>query len=232
MRTLILLLSLAALPVGAASQQPSAPAAVPSVVAGGDGEVLVAPDRAFLDVAVETTAPTAVAAAAENARLMATVSEAVRRAGVPAAAVSGAGYSVSANMVYEQGAARQQGYRAVNTLRIELDRFDRVGAVVDAALAAGANRISDVRYTTRDAASARQRAIAAAVQRARVDAESMARAAGGSLGPLLEVSNVRSEVPGMFSGAAARSVRDETSIAPRELFVRAVVVTRWAFVQP
>ncbi|HEU0078090.1 MAG TPA: SIMPL domain-containing protein, partial [Longimicrobiaceae bacterium] len=92
-------------------------------------------------------------------------------------------------------------------------------------------RVSDVRYTTREASAARQRAIAAAVQRARTDAEAMARAAGGSLGPLLEITNVRNEVAGMYSGVAARGVREETSIAPRELFVRAVVVARWAFVQ-
>jgi hypothetical protein len=232
MRTLILLLSLAALPAGAASQQPSAPPAVPSVVATGDGEVLVAPDHAFLEIAVETKAPTAVAAAAENARLMATVSEAVQRAGAPASAISGAGYSVSPNHVYEQGTTRQEGYRAANGLRIEMDRFERLGIIIDAALAAGANRVSDVRYTTREAAAARQRAITAAVQRARTDAEAMARAAGGSLGPLLEITNVRNEVAGMYSGVAARGVREETSIAPRDLFVRAVVVARWAYVQP
>jgi hypothetical protein len=184
-----------------------------------------------VDVAVETAAPTAVAAAAENARLIATVSEAIQRAGVPAAAISGAGYHVSANNVYEQGAARQQGYRAVNTLRIEMDRFDRLGAVIDAALGAGANRVADVRYTVRDPAPARQRAIAAAVERARADAEAMARAAGGGLGRLLELSTVRNELPGVSQNISVRGVGGETSITPRELHIRAVVVARWAFVQ-
>lgn len=228
-RSLLLVLLLALPAAGAAAaQQPSAPPARPQVVAGGDGEVQVTPDRAIVDVAVETTAPTAVAAAAENARLIATVREALQRAGVPAASISGAGYGVTANTVYEQGAARQQGYRASNSLRIEMERFDRLGAVVDAALAAGANRISDVRFTSRESAGARQRALAAAVERARIDAEAMARAAGGALGPLLEVTSVRNEVPGLYS-VAARSVRDETSITPRELYVRAVVIARWAF---
>lgn len=232
MRILPLVLALAILPpAAAAAQLPSAAPVRPQVVATGDGEVLVTPDRAVVDIAVETMAPTAVTAAAENARLIATVSEAIRRAGVPTSAISGSGYSVSANTVYEQGTTRQQGYKAVNSLRIEMDRFERVGPVIDAALAAGANRVSDVRFTTREAAAARQRAIAAAVGRARTDAEAMARAAGGSLGPLLEVSNVRNEVPGIYSGVAARGVRDETSITPRELYVRAVVVARWAFVQ-
>ena len=229
MRILPLVLALAILPpVAAAAQQSSGPA---QVVASGDGEVRVTPDRVHVDIAVETTAPTAVAAAAENARLIATVSQAIQRAGVPAAAISGAGYSVSANTVYEQGTTRQQGYKAANTLRIEMDRFDRLGAVIDAALGAGANRVADVRYTVRDPAPARQRAIAAAVERARADAEAMARAAGGGLGRLLELSTVRNEFPGVSQNVSLRGVRDETSITPRELYVRAVVVARWAFVQ-
>ncbi len=230
MRAILLVLALAVLPPGmAAAQQPAAPA---QVVATGDGEARVTPDRAFLDIAVETTAPTAVAAAAENARLIAAVSEAVQRAGVPAAAISGAGYHVSVNNVYEQGMARQQGYKAVNTLRVEMERFDRLGAVIDAALGAGANRVADVRYTVRDPAPARRRAIAAAVERARADAEAMARAAGGGLGRLLELSTVRNELPGVGQSFALRAVGGETSITPRELSIRAVVVARWAFVQP
>ena len=231
MRTPLLVLALAlALPAATAAQQPTVQPVQPQVVATGDGEAQVAPDRAFLEVAVETSAATAVEAASENARLIATVREAIRRAGVPDAAVSGGGYSVAANTTYDGGRQRQEGYRAANTLRIEMERFERMGAVVDAALAAGANRIADVRYTVRDPGPARRQAIEAAVARARVDAEAMARAAGGTLGPLLEITNVRSEVPGMYSMSAARAVGGETSITPREIVVRAVVNTRWTFV--
>lgn len=232
MRTPLLVLALALpLPAAAAAQQPTAPAVqLPQIVATGDGEAQVAPDRAYLDVAVETSAATAVEAAAENARLMATVREAIRRAGVPDAAVSGGGYYVAANTTYDGGRQRQEGYRAANSLRVEMERFERMGAVVDAALAAGANRIADVRYTVRDPGPARRQAIEAAVARARTDAEAMARAAGGTLGPLLEITNVRSELPGMYSMASARAVGGETSISPREIVVRAVVNTRWTFV--
>jgi uncharacterized protein YggE len=227
MRTILLVLSLALL--RRPSPLPSSPPAPAQVVATGDGEVRVTPDRAHVDVAVETAAPTAVAAAAENARLIATVSEAIQRAGVPAAAISGAGYHVSANNVYEQGrpASRATGGEH---LRIEMDRFDRLGAVIDAALGAGANRVADVRYTSatppRRAAGDR-----GGVERARADAEAMARAAGGGLGRLLELSTVRNELPGVTQNISLRGVGGETSITPRELHVRAVVVARWAFVQ-
>lgn len=229
MRTFLLALPLVLLPATAAAQQPSAPPARPHVVATAESEVQVTPDRALVDVAVETRAPTA--AAAENARLMAAVREAVLGAGVPAAAVSGGGYSVTAQTVYDQGTQRQDGYRAANTLRVETDRFDRLGAVVDAALAAGANRVEGVRYTIGDPTAARRQAIEAAVARARADAEAMARAAGGSLGPLLELSTARSAAPGVVSDIALRAAPGETSITPRRLGVRATVLARWAFVQ-
>ena len=218
--------------VPATAQRPAASPSPPHVVALGEGEAKITPDVAHADISVVTNAETAATAAAENARLMSTVRAALQRAGVPREAISGAGYSVDTNFRYEQGTQIQDGYRATNTLRVETRQFDRLGEITDAALAAGANRIQQVRFTSSDTEGARQKAITAAVERARADAEAMARAAGGRLGALLELSTSRFDaLPGVFQGVAARGVRDDfTTITPRELAVRATVVARWEFV--
>jgi uncharacterized protein YggE len=142
------------------------------------------------------------------------------------------GYSVAKKTRYEQGTQRQEGYLAVHTLRVETERLDRIGALIDAALAAGANGVREVRYTSRDQESARRTAIAAAVARARTDAEAMAQAAGGRLGGLLEVSTSRfGAPPGVFlQEQMMYRTREETSITPRELVLRATVLGRWAYV--
>jgi hypothetical protein len=46
-----------------------------------------------------------------------------------------------------------------------------------------------------------------------------------------QLSTVRNELPGVSQNISVRGVGGETSITPRELNVRAVVVARWAFVQ-
>jgi uncharacterized protein YggE len=88
-------------PAAGAAQQPSN--APPQIVASGEGEARITPDRVFADIAVETTAQTAVAAATENARRVAAVRAALQRAGVQPSAMTDVGYSVSEKTRYEQG---------------------------------------------------------------------------------------------------------------------------------
>ena len=57
-------------PVPAAAPPPAVLPGERTIRVDGVGEVKVAPDEAFIDVAVETLAPTAKAAAEENARKM------------------------------------------------------------------------------------------------------------------------------------------------------------------
>ena len=69
---------------------------------------------------------------------------------------------------------------------IEADTLDQV----EAALAKGANQISGLEFYASKADDVRRAALANATAAARGDAEAMAHAAGGSLGPLLELTSV------------------------------------------
>jgi uncharacterized protein YggE len=93
---------------------------------------------------------------------------------------------------YSQETARSaphiSGYRAMNTVQVTLDVIDRVGPVIDASLAAGANRITDLSFGIKDAAGARAEALKLAVQRARAEAEAIASGLGERLGPALSVN--------------------------------------------
>jgi uncharacterized protein YggE len=81
------------------------------------------------------------------------------------------------------------GYVVTNTVRASLRRVEDVGRTIDAALAKGANEVSGVEFTSSRADSARRAAIAEAVAHARGRRGTMAKAAGGSLGQLLELSS-------------------------------------------
>jgi uncharacterized protein YggE len=73
---------LAAVAEGAAAQpQPQAPGREQSIRVTGTGEARAKPDQAIADFGVETSAPTAQAAAAENAERMERVITALVRAG-------------------------------------------------------------------------------------------------------------------------------------------------------
>ncbi len=127
---------------------------------------------------------------------------------------------------------RVTGYVVTNSVRAEVRRLDDVGGVIDAALSKGANEVASLQFYSSKADSTRRTALAAAVADARAQAEVLARAAGGSLGSLLELSSAQEPIrpipqPLMRMTAAMAQVR--TPIEPGEQTITATVTVRWAF---
>jgi len=222
------------------AQQPGPqphPAAPPAqVVAMASGETRVTPDRATLLVAVETRAPTAAKAGADNAvRLRATL-DALMKLGLTREQLSTVDYSVSPDYQYDpqgQRPPRVSGYVARNTVRADVRKLDDLGRIIDAALAGGANSMGGVQFTSSRLDEARREALADAVKKARADAEAMAQAAGASLGQLVEVSSQPFQPPRpMMEMAQMRAVANDaaapTPVNPGEFTVTATVSVRWA----
>ena len=136
-------------------------------------------------------------------------------------------------MQYNQaaGTSRVVGYVVTNTVRAEVRRIDDVGKLIDGALGKGANEISSLQFTSSKADSVRHAALADAVAHARSDAEALARAAGGSLGQLLEISTSTSPIRPMgYDVAMMKSAAAPTPIEPGQQTISATVTARWAFV--
>jgi uncharacterized protein YggE len=207
-----------------------------SLVTSGAGEAKVTPDRAAVMVNVQTRAATAAAAASENAHRTSAVLDALGRLGLPKAQLTTEGYSVNPEMVYGAGQApRVTGYVVTNTVRAETHRPEQAGAIVDAALGAGANMINGLSFYASSIDEARREAISSAVASARADAEVMARAAGGSLGSLIELSTQGPTVPprpmyDMSVMARKADASVPTPVNPGEQTVNVFVSARWQFV--
>ena len=184
-------------PIGAA-QDPTTRPQVPQIVTSAQGEARVAPDKATINVGVQTRATTAAAAATQNSQKQRAVIEAIKAKGVPADQITTSNFNVIPETRYDregQQAPRTTSYLVMNSITVELKRIDQVGPVIDAALAAGANQINSLNFGIQNPDSARRAALAQAVAKSRADAEVMARAAGGTLGPLIEMAAGESYVP-------------------------------------
>jgi uncharacterized protein len=216
-----------------AAAQPGMPPREQTLRVTGVGEVRAPADQAIADFAVETTAPTAQAAAAENAQLMERVMAALVRAGVPRDRIETSGYNVFPDYDPtprpDATEPRVRGYRVSNMVTVTLHEISRVGQVIDAALGAGANRVNGVRFGLRDPQAFRQRAIDDAVRRARTDAEALASSLGVTLGMVREAYTadvgVQPPMP-MYARMemADAAVVQSTPITPGEQTVRATVV--------
>lgn len=207
------------------------------IIVSGTADTSIAADRASLEIEVRTHAATAAEAGHENARIQHAVVAALVSAGADAAQISTAEYSVSANMKPNgQGKPmKQDGYNAANMIRVELSHYELLGAFIDTALSAGATRIGDVSFSSTGERNARRAVLAQAVANAHAAADAMARAAGGSLGRLAEVSTER-PVPMLNPMRLSEVVvTDEnavetTEITPHPIDVRTTVYARWEFI--
>jgi uncharacterized protein len=213
-----------------ASGSPS-PTVQSQILTSGRAEARIAPDRATITVGVESRGATAAAAGADNARRQRAILDTLRSLGLTSDLLSTENYAVSPEMQYPQGGQpRVTGYTVSNTVRVEVHRLEDVPRIIDASLAKGANQIASLQFYSSKADSVRRVALARAVANARADAEVLARAAGGSLGALLELSTEPNEVrPVAVPIAMARmSASAPTPIEPGEATISAYVSARWA----
>lgn len=218
---------------GKASAQ-TMPPQPPQITVSARGEIQVAPDRARVQVGVETQAKTAAAAAAENNKKQTAILAAIRALGVPAAQITTLGYNVAPIQRYDEKDRRVviDGYQVSNIVQVVTDKLDQAGPIIDAGLANGANRVAGLDFMVRDASSARDAALAQAVQSARRQAEVAAKAAGGTLGEMLELNVNDYERPDprpMMAMAKMDAASTPTPISEGTTTVAITVMTRWRF---
>ncbi len=147
-----------------------------SVSAEGKSEAR--PDLATINLGVTTEGQTAQAALQENARRMAALTQALRRAGIAERDIQTSNVSVYPQQQYVEGQQpRITGYQANNTVTAKVRNIDNTGRVIDAAVAAGGNTINGVSFSHSDPNAqldvARRNAIAEARRRAELYANAL-----------------------------------------------------------
>jgi uncharacterized protein YggE len=209
---------------------------LPTLTVTGRGEAVAAPDRATLRLG-------AIAENSEAAKAQAQVNEIVQRTlkawrelKVPENKIKTAGMGLTP--VYEQQERAPRvtrpriiGYRAHNTLQIQIDDLQRIGQVVDAAVAAGANQIEDLRFDLQNDMEPRRDALRFAADEARVKAETLAAAMG------IRITGVREVIEGgvhvlqprvdLAMNRMAFGAEQSTPVQPGEINVEATVTIRY-----
>jgi uncharacterized protein YggE len=202
---------------------------VPSIDVTGTAEVRAAPDRATMEIAVETHAATAAEAASENAGLAQKIAAALRSKLGNSGKIQTGSYNLTPDYRQKPGeiSAHIIGYSAVNTVTVETTALDRVGPLIDAAVAAGANRINSVSFTLRDESGPRNQAIAKAAADAVSQARALATALGVKLKRVLHATTNAEPRPIRFMNMAMPRVAamssEPTPISPGEITIPASV---------
>jgi uncharacterized protein YggE len=166
----------------------------------GHGVITVAPDEATVTAGVHTQAASASAALAENAKLMTKAIAALKAAG-------GQDLQTQQVSLYPQTSPEGQvtSYVADNSVSAKTKIAD-AGALIDAAVGAGANTVSGPTLSVSDRDARYRDALGKAVQDARLKAEALAKAGGFGVGPISSVTEQSGGgvTPVFASGAVAK----------------------------
>lgn len=150
-----------------------------TITVTGNSEVTAKSDMATVNITVETHSPNAKAAVRENANTMTDVRNAVIAAGAEASKIETQNYNVYPQQIYNnKGEVKSKEYRCDNTMKVVVMNLSKTGAIMDAAVEAGANRIDSVDFSVSDTQLYKD----AALRKAAEDAARKAKIIAAGLG--------------------------------------------------
>ena len=201
-------------------------AAANTVTASGMGTTQAAPDMAEMSFGVTTLSADAESALDDASKVAEQIASALKEQGIAAEDIQTRDVSVYPQSADQDGKQVITGYQASLSVQVKVRDIAKLGEIISAANAAGANSIGGPTFTIDDPTPFREKAIDEAVADARKSAEAMAAAAGKSVGEVLSMSSSDvGAVPGLMYGASdlAGEARD-VPIEPGQLDITANVV--------
>jgi len=234
-RTALAALMFASMPALAMAQP--AMMAHPHVLSvSGQGEVRAIPDQAQLTAGVVTQGKTAAAALAANSTAMNEVFATLKKRGIPDKSIVTSNFSINPQYPpYRQDAPNEDrsriiGYEVSNQVTVIVDDTSKVGTILDALVSSGANQAGGVSFNIHDPKPLMKQAREDAVKEAVEKAQTLAKAAGVTLGPIMSISEggYVSPMP-MFAAkvAMAAPMAAPPPVAAGELSVTANVNITW-----
>jgi uncharacterized protein YggE len=166
------------------------------VLVSGDSIVQAPPDTAILNIAVVTQGTRAQDAQQENATRSEAVIRALKAAVGAGAEIKTSGYSLQPIRVYKESQPPLiTGYEARNSVTVILSDLTKVGRVIDAAGASGANDVTGIAFTLRKDRPARDQALADATREAVSKAQVIAQTLNGRVVRIVEVQEEGTQRP-------------------------------------
>jgi uncharacterized protein YggE len=173
--------------VSALAQAPPVP--LETVTVTGTGKARLTPDRYSFNVGVQTIALTVDDAVRENNDRVASVIDALKKAGATAAEIRTSNFTIYPQQDYQQGKLpRITGYQVNNSVTVTRDKIGDAGKLLQAALNAGVNNSSGLQFLVSDPARGRDEGMRAAFADAKAKATTLAQAAGRTVGRALTIS--------------------------------------------
>jgi len=189
----------------------------------GEGKVTIEPDIARAQIGVEVIKTSVKEASDANKTALEAVLAALKAQGIADEDIQTSGFSIYAERYGTDGplAEDEVNYRVSNNVSVVIRELDKVGAILDAAIEAGANNIYGIEFSLEDPSAFESEARQGAVADARANAEELAELNGVTAGGVVSVSEVVGNGGGYYNSNFAEVSRamggGGTPVSPGQL---------------
>jgi len=222
MKETLLLLVLLPLALYATASPAQADERTSTLEIAANATVQAMPNKVTLSFAVETDAPLAKDAVEENAEKTEKILAGLKKAMGENGKIKTSGFNLFP--VYDkEDTTRPGGFRVSNQVIVESRALDGTGAFIDAGVKAGANRISNLTFTTDKEEDLRRDAAVKALNLAKTDAEALAKASGLTIKRIIRITYDQEENAPMGLMRQASAAGFQTPISVGEISVTAGV---------
>ncbi len=185
----------------------------------GTGKASGTPDVARVTVGIETRNESVQEAAGDNSTKMSALLEAIAELGIDKKDIQTSNYSIYTDRKPLEGLEMESSeeslvYVVNNQVTVTVRDLEKLGDVLDGAVAAGANNVYGIYFTVDDPSALESEARANAVADAKARAESLAELAGVEVGDVLSISEV---IGGPVAIAAREAMGGMASAVPIEV---------------
>ncbi|MCS7251025.1 MAG: SIMPL domain-containing protein [Anaerolineae bacterium] len=196
----------------------------------GVGTVRARPDQAVVTLGVETESEALATALKENNERASAALAALRAHGVDEADIQTASFQIQIEEPRDPQTGRRIGppvYHVTHIYTAVFRDLDRVGAGVDAAVAAGANRVDSIAFEIGNPDRLVTEARRLAAEDAKARAQALASALGAQLGRIISITEITSPQPVPLARAAAFAEATAVPIASGQLEITVQIQVTW-----
>jgi hypothetical protein len=212
---------------GPAQAQTAGVAGMRQITVIGQGEVRGSPDTAYVEIGVETTAPTTNEALSQNNMQVTSIISKLMELGIVDADIQTSNFNIYP--AYDDNGREITGYNVSNNVSVTIRNLEQAGTLLDEVVQVGANRIYGMTFSVDDPSALLEQARNEAIANARSRAEAMAQANGLSVGEVLIITeNIGSPSP-MSLGRGGSPAAEQAAAVPvqagEQVFNASVQVT-------
>ena len=228
MKSTIILCAILLLATFASAQTPTLTALPNTVFVGADGKSESAPDTALIQFNITAQAETAKAAYDQAAKSAESTRQALRANGIDPKSAEIGFFSVNPQYDWKNPKRKVIGYQVTASVSLKLKDFSKIGPITQQLADTDVSESQSLSYTLDNMDEAKTKAVADAYHKARASAQSLATAAGRTLGELSYASVDTSENIRIFAPMQRKSgpMMAMESVAPTQEFTpQSVTVT-------